>query len=81
MPGEPTYQRTLLGFLCGLVLGYPVSYFFQPALIQRKLSLGDYIGQMGKVLDSPYAGTAIGVWIGTAVICTIIGAIVDRKGK
>lgn len=72
-------KSTLTGAFIGLIIGYPLSYFCQSEILRRKLPLGKYVSEIGKVMDSPYASTAIGVWIGAVVVCALIGTLMDRK--
>jgi ABC-type multidrug transport system ATPase subunit/ABC-type multidrug transport system permease subunit len=63
-----------IGALIGLLLGYPLSYFFQPGALRQKMSLGDYIQHIGDVFNSKdLVATAIGVWIGAVIIFALLG--------
>ena len=46
------------GAILGLVIAYPVSYFFQSAILRDKLSLGEYISNINKVLSDDKLVTA-----------------------
>ena len=40
------------GLLVGAILGYPLSYYFQPAALRSKVSLGQYIEHAGDVVGN-----------------------------
>lgn len=64
------------GLLLGAVLGYPISYFFQPGALRAKMSLGDYVQHIGDIMQSnDLRVTAIGTWIGCTILFCIIGAV------
>ena len=66
----------ILGLLMGVVLGYPISYWFQPDVLRLKLPLGQYIAHASDILsDKSLQSTAIGAWIGAIVVFWILGAI------
>lgn len=70
---------TVGGFIAGVVLGYPVSYFFQPGLIRQKLSIGQYISHIGDILgDKNLSGTAFGTWIGCIIALSAAGWFVGQ---
>jgi hypothetical protein len=63
----------IFGSIVGWIVGYPLSYVFQPSILRSKLSLGGYISNIDKILaeGSPYAETAII----TMLICAAVGGI------
>jgi hypothetical protein len=72
------------GFFLGLLGGYPMSYFFQPGALRAKMSMGSYIESAGDVLQhNDLAPTAIGTWIASVIVFTIIGyvlgALTEKK--
>ena len=61
------------------MLGYPLSYFFQPGVLRQKLSLGDYISHIGDILNSrELAGTAWGVWVGSIIVFALLGLVLGN---
>jgi hypothetical protein len=53
------------GLLVGALLGYPLSYYFQPSALRSKVSLGQYIEHVGEVVGNSELVSA--VYIGFAV--------------
>ncbi len=71
-----------MGAVIGLVLGYPLSYFFQPGALRAKMSLGDYISHISDILGSQdLSGTAIGVWFVSIVALGALGLAIERNGQ
>lgn len=69
-----TSAAVAVGAFIGLVLGYPLSYFCQPSVLRAKCSLGDYISHISDVFRArDLVATAIGVWIGSVIICALLG--------
>jgi hypothetical protein len=67
-----------LGGFIGLIVGYPLSYWFQPGALRTKLSLGGYVEHMSDVLQSrDFAGTAIGTWIGCVLVFALGGLLLS----
>jgi len=67
-----------VGALIGLLVGYPLSYFFQSGALRAKLSLGGYIEHISDVFNSrDLVGTAIGVWIGSVLVFALIGVMLN----
>lgn len=61
------------GIIIGLLLAYPVSYWFQPGVIRAKLSLGDYISKFSDVIQSKDLQSAI---ITSFIACPVVLGIV-----
>jgi hypothetical protein len=68
---------TLGGLLIGALIGYPLSYFFQPGMVRAKMSIAEYVQNIEKIMDAPddIVATAIGVWIASAVVFAIVGFV------
>lgn len=68
----------VIGAILGLIIGYPVSYFLQPATLRATQSIGAYVGNVGRNLhNGDLAATAIGTWIGCIVVFGVIGTVLD----
>ena len=71
----------VIGFLAGTLLGYPISYFFQPGALRAKLSMADYIQSIGDVLNSRNDGiamTAIVTWVICPIVFAVLGVFVEK---
>ena len=78
--GDKSY--TVGGVVIGLVLAYPISYFFQPGYLRAKLSLGEYIIEIADILDEPKLVSAVVIsFIVCPVVLGIVGRLIDRKSK
>lgn len=67
-----------LGAVGGAIVGYPLSYFFQPGFMQFLLPIGEYISRISEILeDKSLRSTAIGVWIASVVVFAVIGAVLQ----
>lgn len=44
-------RNAFLGFLAGVILGVPASYFMQSGVVRAKLSLGAYIGHLPELVS------------------------------
>lgn len=74
---KPTNYR-VRGLLLGLFLGYPLSYWFQPALVRMFASLGDYIVSIGDVMATEGMGPrALLTMLGCAVFGALMGQMVN----
>ena len=47
------------GLLVGALLGYPLSYYFQPGALRAKVSLGQYIEHIGEVVGNSELVSAV----------------------
>jgi hypothetical protein len=75
-------NKTVLFAIIGAVLGVPLSYYFQPAIIQSKLTLGQYLSNLPQILGDKSADFVTPVLL-SCVICTlvlgIVGYFMDRS--
>ncbi len=75
-------SAVLVGAFIGLLIGYPLSYYFQSNVVKAKLSLGGYIGHMGEVLTNGDLGaTAWGVWICAVILGALIGKFLSSVAR
>ena len=77
---------TVNGAVIGALIGYPLSYYFQPAALRLKIPLGNYIQHISDVLgEKDLRSTAIGTWIVAIIVCAVIGLVAgqnaDQKQK
>lgn len=75
LPASNAMPRHIaVGALIGLIVGYPLSYFFQSGALRAKVSLGTYIEHISDVLSgADTRGTAVIVWIGCVVVLALTG--------
>jgi len=67
-----------IGTFLGLLVGYPLSYFFQSGLFKLSTSLGGYISGSDNVLKNRDSmETALGVWIGSAIVFSFFGLMLS----
>ena len=68
------------GLLLGMLLGYPVSYWFQPDVLRATYGLRQYIGRVWSVLtDGELRPTVFIVVTICAAICTAGGAFLGAS--
>lgn len=75
---------TEIGLVAGVVLGYPLSYYFQPGALRAKLSLGGYIQHVSDVIGDKHlqSGVVLGFVIAIGVCAAVgfaIGRALDQK--
>lgn len=89
-PSEPgrtpgaTSNKGRLFALIGLVLGVPLSYYFQPDVIKSKLSLTQYLGHLPEILrdsSGDYVFPVILSCVLTALAGGIVGYFMDQAAK
>jgi VIT1/CCC1 family predicted Fe2+/Mn2+ transporter len=72
---------TLFGALLGAALGVPLSYYFQPEVVQRKLTLPKYLSELPKIFEDANPDYIV-PFVLSCVICTlalgIVGYFVGR---
>lgn len=61
------------GIILGLLLAYPVSYWFQPGVVRAKFSLGDYITHFSDIIQSKDLQSAI---ITSFIACPVVLGLV-----
>lgn len=61
--------------LIGLVLGVPMSYYFQPGLVRAKLSLTQYIGKLPELLGAE-GGQFISPIVMSCLLFAIAGGVI-----
>ena len=77
----------VISLLAGVVLGYPLSYYFQSDIVRMKMSLGDYITKFPDVLgtigksSSEIGWTALITMIVCAAITEVILILATKKKK
>lgn len=64
-------KKTPLFAIIGCIFGLPMSYYFQPDIIQSKLTLSQYIGKLPDVL-----GDSSGNYVMPVVMSCVIFALV-----
>ena len=78
---EQTKSSSLagIGVLSGLLLAYPVSYYFQPGYLRGKLSLTDYVFHINDVLSEGQLMRTVAVtFVLLPVVLGVAGSILDR---
>jgi|GEM_PF-4135767 len=71
-----------LGVAAGVLLGYPISYYFQPGALRAKMSLGKYVQNIGDVMGSDeLRSTAIVIWIGCIVVFPILAQFLAGRSS
>lgn len=68
------------GLFGGLILGYPVSYYFQSGALRAKLSLGQYIAKASEIVGHEELRSAIVIGIVVAIaVCVGAGFFIGRS--
>ena len=62
-------RNAFLGFVIGLFLGIPASYFLQSGVVRAKLSLGSYVGHLPELLTK-YPGDMLPPVL---ISCAVLG--------
>ena len=69
-----------VGLFLGLLVSYPLSYYFQPDAIRLKLTMANYISHFGDVVgDSNLRSAVILCLIGCPLIGGVIGHLIDKN--
>lgn len=69
----------LLWGLFGLIAGYPISFFFQNAIVREKLGMGGYIQHIGDVFKSLFekGDKSVGVTaLVTMLVCSLLAQVI-----
>lgn len=68
------WSLAAFGALAGAIIGYPISYYFQPGNYSATASPGDYLANFHSVLhDEALKVTAIGIWLAAMLVLAIAG--------
>lgn len=74
-------NKTVVFTIVGAILGIPISYYFQPSIVQNKLTLGQYLSNLPQILGDTTADFLTPVLL-SCVICAIalgvVGYFMDR---
>lgn len=62
---------TLFGALLGAVLGVPLSYYFQPEVVQMKLTLPKYLSELPGMFEEPNPDYIV-PFVLSCVICALV---------
>jgi hypothetical protein len=74
------FMRIVVSALVGAAIGYPVSYYLQPSMVHLKLTLGDYIANIGTVLGNGELGArALMTMAVFAAVGGVIGKVTTKK--
>lgn len=68
----------------GLLLGIPLSYYFQPGIIQMKFTLPEYLTQLPAVFEEGNPDYIVPVVLScviAALVCSAFGAFIDKAGS
>lgn len=69
----------IIGFVTGLILGYPVSYYFQPSALRAKLSLGAYIEHSSEIMrDKDLASSVVLGFFVAIGFCVVAGYFIGK---
>jgi hypothetical protein len=75
-------RQTGVGLLAGLLASYPISYYFQPALLRMMLSVPSYISHAGDMIRDKELRPAV---LMSALVCSLaggaIGYLIEKHGK
>jgi putative oxidoreductase len=73
------WQTALLGAVCGILIGYPISYWLQTAAVRSNMkTLNNYVLAIFDILKDPKLRIITAeVWIGCVVILAIFGSLLD----
>ncbi len=73
------YTLAAFGAVAGVLVGYPVSYYFQADAVKALYSGSEYIQRIRAVIgDDAAKGTAIGVTVAMLLVLAIAGFFVGR---
>lgn len=77
---ETNYR--IIGLFVGLLVSYPLSYYFQPDALRVKLTMANYISHISDVVgDSNLRSAVIMCLIGCPIVGGVIGHLIDKNAK
>lgn len=69
-----------VGLILGLLVSYPLSYYFQPDAVRLKLTMANYISHFSDVVgDSNLRSAVILCLIGCPIVGGVIGHLIDKN--
>ena len=69
-----------VGVVVGILVSYPISYYFQPDAVRLKLTMANYISHVSDVVgDSNLRSAVIMCLIGCAIVGGFIGHTLDKN--
>ena len=69
-----------VGMVVGILVSYPISYYFQPDAVRLKLTMANYISHVSDVVgDSNLRSAVIMCLIGCTIIGGVIGHLLDKN--
>ena len=72
----------IIGLLVGLIVSYPISYYFQPDAVRVKLTMANYISHITDVVgDSNLRSAVIMSLIGCTIVGGVIGHLIDKNAS
>ena len=78
---KETNYRTV-GLFVGLLVSYPISYYFQPGALRAKLTMVDYISHISDVVGDPHLRSAVIMClIGCPIVGGVIGHLINNNAK
>lgn len=70
---------TQIGLIAGVILGYPLSYFFQPGALRSKISLGGYIQHFFDVIGDKNLLSSVVLGFVVAIgVCMAAGFVIGQ---
>lgn len=71
---------TTFGFIAGVMLGYPVSYYFQSSTLRAKLSLGEYLSKASEIVGTKDLQSSVVLGFVVAIaVCVAAGFFVGKS--
>lgn len=73
--GGSMMKKAPLFSIIGAFVGLPVSYLFQPGYIRGKVSIGEYLANLGEIMSSDMGNFSSPVII-AVILCAVAGGLV-----